>query len=69
MPQSTVGEKQNYLPRDWGIMQKLDTAVVIVELFLYEPGIQCVEIQLIGYGDLVAVGLLHPIRAVDKVEL
>ena len=49
-------------------MQKLDSAGVIVELFLYEPGAPCVEIQLLGDGDLVAV-VLHPLRGVDKVKL
>ena len=67
-PQSTVGEEQNHFPRDWGIMQMLDSAVVIVELFLYEPGAPCVEIQLFGDGDLLAVVLLHPVRGVDKIE-
>ena len=43
-------------------MQKLKSAGVIVELFLNELGAPCVEIQLFGDGDLLAVVLLHPVR-------
>ena len=43
-------------------MQKLDSTGVNVELFLYEPGAPCVEIQLFGDGYLLAVVLLHPVR-------
>ena len=50
-------------------MWKIKSAGVIVELFLYEPVVLCVERQLLGDGGLVAVALLHPVRGVDQVEL
>ena len=49
-------------------MQKLKSAGVIVETFLCKPGATCVEIQLLGDGDLVAV-VLHSVCGIDKVEL
>ena len=45
-------------------MQKLKSAGIFVELFLYEPEAPCVETKLFGDRDLVAVVLLQPIGGV-----
>ena len=66
VPTASPGASPNRLSvKNRIIFPGLDSAHVIVELFLYEPGAPCVEIQLLGDGDLVAVVLLHPIRGVD----
>ena len=63
-----VGEEQSHLPRNVGVVQKLQRACIVRSALLHQAGTPGVEVQLFGETDVIDVSLRHSIGWINEVQ-